>query len=174
MPTCVQAVLPSLALNSDMLPLLRYILTPQEVAQLTSGRISPREHGALLAKVQAAMVRPPEKIVSEASADLKLMADPNYRLEDVLVGGGEVSHAGVLDSMKAELCTLLNLASADGCNWFPSAACAKCVSSCSTYFVPLCRMMPSLRSSRAKRLHSLRAVRCLRLRRPTQWWGSKS
>jgi len=107
----VQSAVVTAQINSELLPLLDYILTPQEIRQLSSGKLSLSEHRGLLSKVRAIMERSPGKIASTNLADLKMLADPNYRLEDSLVGSKNPSADEVLSGMKEEFMAVLGLVS---------------------------------------------------------------
>ena len=72
-------------INTDMLPLMKYVVSPSEIQRFSDGMMSPQEQETFLAKVESVLLRTDEEIAREASTIARIEGDPNYALEAALV-----------------------------------------------------------------------------------------
>lgn len=99
----------SALLNTEMLPLMRYIISEEEMARFTQGRMSADEQERFMAKLQSSMLRSSEESAHAHAAKLRVESEPNYAVEDVLFNTPQANQPPVpsagdaMEALKAEL-----------------------------------------------------------------------
>ena len=93
-------------MNNDMLRVSDYIISSEDVSRLKDNRLGGEDRKTLAAKIKTAVVRSPEQVSRMIQADMKMDSDPNFRIEDVLLGGRNLNLNSSSTSTEAEIASL--------------------------------------------------------------------